>query len=143
MEKGFERIILPVDGSDHSNKAVKKAFILAKKLEIPIYAIHVKEQTFLIHDPQLMNPLDKLMHDQADTYLKDINDLREKTGVPVLTRVKKGIPYIEIVEEANDSDLIIMGIKGKTNFHKLLIGSVSEKVIRHAPCPVLLVRLNI
>ena len=131
---------MPVDGSDHSNKAVQKAFFLAKKLEIPIYAIHVKEETCLIHDPQIINSLDKLMHDQADTYLKDVKNLGDKMVIPVLTRVKKGIPYIEIVEEAKDTDMIIMGIKGKTNFHKILIDSVSEKVTRHAPCLVLLVR---
>jgi nucleotide-binding universal stress UspA family protein len=63
-------------------------------------------------------------------------------GIGVAGRVLVGLPFQTIIEAARaaDVDLIVMGTHGRTGFSHLLLGSVAERVVRHAPCPVLVVR---
>ncbi len=63
------------------------------------------------------------------------------TEVPVETRSQIGSPWEEIVRAAREYDLVVMGTHGRTGLRHLFLGSVAEKVVRHAPCPVLTVRL--
>ena len=140
MKQEFERIILPIDGSDQAKKAAKKAFFLAKTLKIPVVAIHVINQPYYSADPHVISALDVFLRDQARNYLKEIEKLGKNMNVPLQTRIFEGTPYHTIVENATKNDLIVMGNKGKTDLKRILIGSVSEKVTRHAPCPVLIVR---
>lgn len=140
MKKEFERIILPVDGSASSKKAAKKALYLGKNLGINVMAIHVIDQPYFVSDPKIISNLDILLRDQAKMYLREIEKLGKKMNVTVETRIFTGTPYAAIVEKAKNTDLIVMGSKGKTDLKRILIGSVSEKVTRHAPCPVMIVR---
>jgi nucleotide-binding universal stress UspA family protein len=68
-------------------------------------------------------------------------DAERRSGVPVLKRSQIGAPYDEIVRAAADFDLVVMGTHGRTGLRHLFLGSVAEKVVRHASCPVLTVRL--
>jgi len=63
-----------------------------------------------------------------------------RVGVKVVKKLVDGIPDEEIIKLARKSDLIVMGSKGMTALDRILIGSVSEKVMHHAPCPVMIVR---
>jgi len=72
---------------------------------------------------------------------QEIADKAEKSGIEVITEVKTGIPYKEIntyIRE-NDIDLITMGTRGKTGLDRILLGSVTEKIIRTSQVPVLTV----
>ena len=66
----------------------------------------------------------------------------EKIGIKVTGLVQEGSPVKKIIETAKEHDLIVMGTIGRTGFSKILLGSVAEKVVRFAPCPVLVVRYS-
>lgn len=140
MFKEPGRIILPVDGSDPSKKAAKKAFTIAKSRNINVCAIHVIHKTSFLVDPELLEPIEKMMKENAMKYLDEIEQIGEKIGLTVEKKIIRGIPYEEIIKFTKKEDLIVMGNKGKTGIERILIGSVAEKVIRHAPCDVLIVK---
>lgn len=79
---------------------------------------------------------------QASSQLVDLKARAERRGIAVTTRMATGIPSEEVITaaRAEDSDLIIVGTKGKTGLEHVLLGSTAERVIRGAPCPVLTVR---
>ncbi|MCG7844209.1 MAG: universal stress protein, partial [Methanomassiliicoccales archaeon] len=64
----------------------------------------------------------------------------EAMGVKLTTRVEEGSPSRKIVDLSAEHDLVVMGTLGRTGFSKLLLGSVAERVVRFAKCPVLVIR---
>jgi nucleotide-binding universal stress UspA family protein len=78
----------------------------------------------------------------ASSQLVDLKGRAERRGIAVTTRVATGIPSEEVIAaaRAEDSDLIVVGTRGKTGLAHVLLGSTAERVIRGAPCPVLAVR---
>lgn len=78
----------------------------------------------------------------ASSQLVDLKGRAERRGIAVTTRVATGIPSEEVITaaRAEDSDLIVVGTRGKTGLAHVLLGSTAERVIRGAPCPVLTVR---
>jgi nucleotide-binding universal stress UspA family protein len=78
----------------------------------------------------------------ASSQLVDLKGRAEPRGIVVTTRVATGIPSEEVITaaQAEDSDLIVVGTRGKTGLAHVLLGSTAERVIRGAPCPVLAVR---
>jgi len=85
---------------------------------------------------------DLLKH--ASSQLVDLKGRAERRGIAVTTRVATGIPSEEVITaaRAEDSDLLVVGTKGKTGLAHVLLGSTAERVIRGAPCPVLTVRME-
>src|SRR6185295_2728887 len=81
---------------------------------------------------------------QVSSQLVDLKGRAERRGIAVTTRVATGIPSEEVltVARAEDSDLIVVGTRGKTGLAHILLGSTAERVIRGAPCPVLSVRTD-
>ena len=80
----------------------------------------------------------------ASSQLVDLKGRAERRGIAVTTRVATGIPSEEVITaaRAEDSDLIVVGTRGKTGLAHVLLGSTAERVIRGAPCPVLTVRME-
>jgi nucleotide-binding universal stress UspA family protein len=66
----------------------------------------------------------------------------EKMGVKVTIKIEEGSPSRKIVDESKFNDLVVMGTLGRSGISKLLLGSVAERVVRFAECPVLVVRSN-
>jgi len=85
---------------------------------------------------------DLLKH--ASSQLVDLKGRAERRGIAVTTRVATGIPSEEVITaaRAEDSDLLVVGTRGKTGLAHVLLGSTAERVIRGAPCPVLAVRME-
>ena len=145
MAKDFERILVPTDGSAVAKRAAHKALALAHATGVDIVAIHVVNIPGL---PALYGFPDELpyehLHDliqkQGRSYLDELEELGEQLGVKVFKRIVDGHPADEIIKAAHEDDLIVIGSKGRTGLDRLLMGSVAENVVRHAPCSVLLVR---
>jgi nucleotide-binding universal stress UspA family protein len=80
----------------------------------------------------------------ASSQLVDLKGRAERRGIAVTTRMATGIPSEEVITaaRAEDSDLLVVGTKGKTGLAHVLLGSTAERVIRGAPCPVLTVRME-
>jgi nucleotide-binding universal stress UspA family protein len=94
-----------------------------------------------VYVPDLPQILDSLMH-EAEKRLTVLKAVAAGDGVPTATHVLTGQPAHTIVEHARTGgfDLIVMGTHGRTGFSHLFVGSVAERVVRRAPCPVLTVR---
>ena len=148
MKPHFARILVPVDFSPTSESAIDHAQELSARLDAPIELLHVVEDpissgawepdaTYLTI-PEL---LDRFV-EEAGRRLGEIKTRLLDAGVSVETRVVTGAPARGIVHAAQEDgcDLIVMGTHGRTGLSHMLMGSVAERVIRTAECPVLTVR---
>ncbi len=141
-KKEFGRIIVPVDGSDASKKAADKAFSLANKTGLDVVLMHVVEipQSAIPTWNQPKPEWTEAVKKEGNDLLNDIKESGEKKGANIETKLIEGIPDDEIINEANPEDLIIMGGKGHSAVDRVLIGSVSEKVLHHSNSTVMVVK---
>ena len=141
MFNEFERIILPIDGSEFAKKAAKKAFNIAKKFDIEVLIICVLDPFRYSTSHEFFHSYTKIRREKAEEYIDEIVEIGKSFDVKYTTKlVDGGTPLEEIIKSANTNDLIVLGSKGHSNIERILIGSVSEKVVRHANCSVLIVR---
>ena len=144
MTKVFERIIAPVDGSEVAKKAAKKALALAKTMDIKVVAMHVinipDRPSPSLYAGSIRYQLHELLQNEGQSYLDEIEDFGEQMGVIISKKLVEGHPAEEIIKEAKEDDLIVIGSKGRTGLDRLLMGSVAENVARHASCPVMIVK---
>src|SRR5687768_6529655 len=138
----FERIIIPADGSKHGAPATRKAIALAKVLKVPITALYVVDVRALEPYPTeaLVVDLRAILQKEAQKTLDALAEQCKKAGVECLEEIVQGIPEEEIVRFAHADDLIVIATHGRKGLTRLLLGSITENVVRHAPCPVLVVR---
>jgi nucleotide-binding universal stress UspA family protein len=141
--KDFNKIVLAVDGSDISKKAAKKAFSLAKETGIDVTAIHVvnvPNYAVPTSNTAYMGDVASSMKEHGEKILDETEKMGSKMGVKVKKELVEGTPDDEIIKLANKDDLIIMGCKGHSAIGRILIGSVSEKVLHHSDATVMIVR---
>ena len=141
--KGFHRIIAPVDGSDGSLKAAYQALLLAKQTRRPIVALYVVDTprlTEVIPEDDISVAWENLLMKEGHKILDDIEKKGVKMGVSVEKKLMEGIPEEVIMKEGKKNDLIVMGCKGKSALDRILMGSVCEKVTRHASSQVMVIR---
>jgi nucleotide-binding universal stress UspA family protein len=148
MTESLNRILVPVDFSAHSEKAIRYATTLANKFGARLSLVHVIEdpfvtgawqaEVFVPNIPELLNDLIKSAKTQLAERKKDL----AAHGFIIETAVITGRPATAIVEQASTGrfDLIVMGTHGRTGLSHALLGSVAERVVQKAPCPVLTVR---
>ena len=142
----YQRILIPLDGSDMSEQALDTAYPLARVFGSELLLVGVLDLTAGMYDvyAETLQPLD--LKDQLETLLAGTLDravARVQTeNLPVQRFLEVGIPHEEIpgVAEREKVDLIVMTTHGRRGLTHLLLGSVTEKVLRTAPCPVLVVR---
>ncbi len=140
----LKKILCPIDHSDCSKEALKYAVSFALRDEAILYLLHVIDiRTF----DENLDTITKQMPDD-----KSIQQLREKllecvpeeirSDMNIEAIVVQGIPFVEIITTAkqNSVDMLVIGSHGRTGLAHMMLGSVSEKVVRKAPCPVLTVR---
>jgi nucleotide-binding universal stress UspA family protein len=140
-----QRIVCPIDFSDASAAAERQAASLAGALGAEVLLLHVATETPLYRET-LGTPGVRQVFEAQRAWVSDTLAARVQalagTGVRARSVVKLGVPWQEIVQTAIDekADMIVMGTQGRTGLDRLLIGSVAERVVRHAPCPVMTVR---
>ncbi len=138
----FNKILLAVDGSDHSQKAAKLAGNLARLSAGSLQMITVYEEVpSYLGEPNLSQAIaERSAKAQKiiDESTQEIGDIPGNYEAEILS----GDPAETILRviEVNDIDLVIMGTRGRGGIKSLLLGSQSHKVVSAAPCPVLLVR---
>ncbi|MDQ1273734.1 MAG: hypothetical protein QG591_2364 [Planctomycetota bacterium] len=142
----LKKILCPIDFSDCSIYALSYAIDLSTKERASLYLIHVIE-THISGMGDIVKQIDLLLDDkQIENLRMKLTNLipdKMRTNIHIQPIVEKGIPFVEIIKTAKDNhiDVIIMGTHGRTGLGHILIGSVAERVIRSAPCPVLSIRL--
>jgi nucleotide-binding universal stress UspA family protein len=138
------KILLATDGSREAELAAQTAADLAQKTDSELHVVHVLASPLATHDPSSFEPEVRARLEQRErTTLEDVVGKIEASGGEVEgTYHTAGRPDAEIVALAEEmgAGLIVMGARGVGRIRRALTGSVSESVVRHAHCPVLVVR---
>jgi len=135
-----ERILVAVDGSTFSDAAVDQAISLGGICNSEIFVISVVD----LYPEQMAVAagLVEKMSEEAKQHLDNAKKKVDEAKIPCETIVRMGgQPHVFIVDEAKEKeiDLIVMGTHGRSGIRRVLLGSVAQNVIGHAPCPVLVV----
>jgi nucleotide-binding universal stress UspA family protein len=142
----IRQILAPTDFSEFSKQAVESARALAQTFGAKLLLLHVVElPAYPIEDFVPSSMSTTLLEDlerQASLDLAQVLPESPNATVEVIRQVAVGTPYRKIVEvaEAEKVDLIVMATHGRTGLGHLVMGSVAERVVRTAPCPVLTIR---
>jgi nucleotide-binding universal stress UspA family protein len=143
----LHRILVPTDFSKHSENALLYAVAFAEKFDAELHLLHVVQDLALFvpdtvaGTPPIVPPVDQLTASVREALDRVIRE-HGLERLRVCPEVREGTPFYEIIRCARDKDidLIVMGTHGRSGLAHVLLGSVSEKVVRKAPCPVLTVR---
>jgi nucleotide-binding universal stress UspA family protein len=146
MEIQIKRILCPVDFSDSSDYALRYALAFASAYDADLEVMHVVELPFMppyaaSTAPDLTLAVERIK-EESQKMLDRLAERSRALGLRVASRLVMGAPFVEIINaaRAGTADLIVMGTHGRTGLRHVLIGSVAEKVVRKAPCPVLTVK---
>lgn len=142
----FKNILLASDGSDLSRRAMHEAVQLAKSMSAKMIALAVAVDfnpyiaTELVMSNDEMQPLSEILKD-AESHVKEIEELAKSSGVEVQTHVVMGYePAEEILKMAEEKscDLIFMASHGRSGIDRIFLGSQAEKVLKNSKVPVLI-----
>lgn len=140
----FSKMLVPVDGSDNSFRALDQAIFLAKSTGASVTAMHVIENppTVYVESQKLLNDLLSNYRAESAKVLDKCKQIAEKSGVKIETVIAEGDAASNINGYAHKEgfDLIIIGSRGLGRFKEMVLGSVSNKVLHHAKCSVLIVK---
>ncbi len=140
----LKSILVPVDFSECSEKALIYARGFAKQFGASIVLLHVVELSYSYADMAIFDyaSLEKDLRQAAESRLRNLAKGVEKDGTPTSVEIRLGRPARAVAEIAKElaTDLIVISTHGYTGLKHALLGSNAETIVRHAPCPVLVVR---
>ena len=142
----IKQILVPCDFSEGSEVALKYARELARAFAAKLHLIHVLEEPlFYAAGPDFVPPTTGFYENlerHLDDRLHSLLSPEETQQYQTQFATPRGSPFVEIIQYAKSQgiDLIVMGTHGRGPIAHMLMGSVTEKVVRKAPCPVLTVR---
>lgn len=137
----WSKILVPVDFSEPSLAALRYAKALAKEDGAALIVVHVIQP---FHEDWRMETtqLQRAVRERARAEMRELVARELPAPVDARAKVRIGHPVEEIVAVARESgaELIVIATHGRSGLRHVLLGSVAERVVRHAPCPVLVVR---
>lgn len=145
-----QKILIATDGSKCSQKAVFQGMELAKLIGAKVYALYVLDKNAYI-PPALETPIhlgskwdvmEETLRQEGDNAIQYANDIAEEKGIDYEGVVIEGNPADTILEFAEQKkvNMIVMGTLGKGGLERFLLGSVTDKVVRHSKISVLVVK---
>lgn len=141
----YDDILVPTDGSKGVDRAVEHALNLAEKYDATAHVVYVVNTSAYSTLPADSNweSITAALEEEGEQATGEIAARLRDADVDAETAVEEGVPHKVILGYAdeNDIDLIVMGTHGKTGLDRLLLGSVTEKVVRASETPVLTVRM--
>jgi nucleotide-binding universal stress UspA family protein len=137
----FHKILVGYDGSKESEKALEVALAIANTMDSKVEVLAVAQPP----EPPTAVEMEAVLDDAREHYdkaLRRIADAAKENGIEIETAVAVGHPAEQIIRQAERglADLIVVGRRGLSALEKMVMGSVSERVLRYAPCPVLVTR---
>lgn len=148
MTQQFEKILVPVDFAEHSAEAVRRAADLAQHYSASLTLVYVYEpadyalpEGYVLYTPEQIGRMTQEFEQRLAATQREV----QSVGVGrVTTKLLTGSAATEIVDFARDGgfDLIVMGTHGRKGLTHFLMGSVAERVVRLAPCPVMTVKAS-
>ncbi|MEZ6129119.1 MAG: universal stress protein [Planctomycetaceae bacterium] len=140
----IKRILVPTDFSEPGRNALSYAVAFADQFGAAVELLHVVEPlpTGTLLSYTSIDDLRHSMLKEAEQQLEGLHSAWADYAFPVHRSVVEGFAFVEILKHAKESnaDLIVMGTHGRGAVAHMLLGSVAEKIVRKAPCPVLTVR---
>jgi nucleotide-binding universal stress UspA family protein len=133
------RIVVGVDGSEHSNAALRWALAEAEAHTGGMVTAVLAWQVPFLSFPGAFDR-DELQKAYKNFLIETVSAIAAKPAVPLETLVAEGDPTESMVEASKDADLLVLGIRGRSPFAGLLLGSVSQGAAATAHCPVVLVK---
>ena len=142
MIQNVKKILAPIDFSEYSMEALRGGMELAKDLDGELHIVHVVAPHFALFDKMREQARETLMVEEAEEELARIRKDDCGNSAKVFTQVMVGPPVPKLIEYAKEQqiDLILLSTHGRTGIEHLMIGSVAEKLVRAAPCSVLVFR---
>ena len=139
----LRRILVPVDFSRCSKKALQYAIPFARQFEAGLVLLHVVQPYIPVPEMTTVDT-STVEAGMRASGTRALRRLKKSIGsaVPVETELRVGSPHLEISKAVSDLgiDLVLLSTHGRTGLAHVFMGSVAERVVRHAPCPVLVVR---
>lgn len=145
----YQRILVPVDGSETSDKALRAALQMAKETGGSLRVIHLIDASAYFSGPggylSFPGDLPTVMRDGGHKVLEDAANLAQSLGVQAETELFDSFDgrLADIVSDAAvqwKADLVVVGTHGRRGVGRMLLGSGAEQILRHAPVPVLVIR---
>ena len=140
------RILCAVDFSEAARDAMHVAGDLARQRNAALELVHIQDRPLWTNEPFVHLPGD-VRQASLDAGARELEvwrrEAEQRAGSNVLSRTSSGSPWEQIVALAKADpaiEMIVMGTHGRSGISRALIGSVAERVVRHAPCSVLVVR---
>jgi len=150
----FTKILVPIDGSKNSMKAVEYGIDIAQIYGCDLIVLHVlfSQSGFAFHTETVtgtittssLDDLNNEARQDAERLFDEVKKISERTKIKVITEVV--VTVISVVEailsyaEKEDIDLIVVGSKGRSGWKKLILGSIASGISTYAHCPVLIVK---
>jgi nucleotide-binding universal stress UspA family protein len=140
----IKKILIPSDGSDSSIHAAEYGLSIAKTHEAQVTFVYVLDEVVIdrFHKPAEREEIERELKEDGQRYIHYLMGLAEKEAIKANSLIVKGRPFEQIAHLANglNMDLIVMGTYGRHGSDRILMGSVAERVIEYAHCPVLVVK---
>ncbi|HWQ65030.1 MAG TPA: universal stress protein [Methanospirillum sp.] len=137
----YKKILIPTDGTSDAQGAITFALTMGKITGAEVTAICVNDVSNYAIPWNASSPdIDNPHYQSCEKAVKKVADRGELMGIDVRTEVVTGIPLQEIIKASKKYDLMVMGTTGRAGVSLMLLGSVAQKVIRFASCPVLVIR---
>ena len=138
----LNKILVPVDGSEYSMRACKYAADLAKLMNSEVLLVHChKAFPVVLGEPYFQKAINKIIK-KSNELLAPYKQLMQDAGVEFKDRILEG-PAANAISQVADIekiDMIVMGCRGRNDLEGLLLGSCTHRVLKTAPCPVLVIR---
>ncbi|MCG8619730.1 MAG: universal stress protein [Desulfobacterales bacterium] len=138
----FEKILNPVDGSDHSRHSTKYAIELAEKFGARIILLHCHNRfPVVLSEPYFQQAINEIMK-ASETLVQPYEEMLGESGVEFEVRILEGLPGSTIADvvRIEKIDLVVMGSRGVSDFEGLFLGSVAHQVLHKSDCPVFIVK---
>jgi len=136
----FGKLLVGFDGSKESEKALDAAFSLAKSMDSSVFILSVARPP----EPATSVEVQAVLDNAKEQFEENFNRIREKASeynIDLQTATAVGHPAEQIIRRAQEDgvDLIILGRRGRSMLSRIMLGSVSERTLRYAHCPVMVV----
>lgn len=137
----MDKVVVGIDGSAGSRAALAWAVAEARQWEVPLIAVEAWEFSPLLFTADVPVQLDDL-RDTVQAHLHDTiaDEVGEAPGIEVHATVVEDAPVPALLSQVGPESLLVVGSRGRGGFVGLVLGSVSQQVVQHAPCPVVVVR---
>ncbi|AEN04733.1 universal stress protein [Halolamina sp.] len=140
----YEDILLPIDGSEPSLRAADHAIELATTYDATLHALYVVDSDpspLAVSRADVRETLREVGEEAGEAAFAELEPLAEAAGIELILAMLEGNPEQCIVDYATDHevDLVVMGTHGRAGLGRRLVGSVTERVVRSAPVPVVTV----